>query len=159
MNQIITTQIDRVPISTLLDRYEIGKTALYDRLKKCGITPERDGKNSYISGEDLLKLDAVDRHLKTGGGLSKITSTSKIIKQDFAQITRQIILETNNPFCDLQMLQNLYEKGWLIETSRLAAILNILPSTLNRKKEYFYCGFVCVKVKKQRGLNVWEIKK
>lgn len=60
------SEIDRVLVKELESRYQIGKTALYSRLNALGITPIKEGKRSYISGEQLAELDKLDGHIKSG---------------------------------------------------------------------------------------------
>ena len=156
----VSSVIDRLPTASLLDRYGIGKTALYDRFKIIGIKPIKESNKSYVTQEQLMKLDAVDEHLKRGGSLSDFALVkSHGSRNNLAKVTQQILTLTNNPFCDLEMLQNLADRQWLIDSKRLAIILNTSPRTLNRTDNYYYCGFVCSKKGKQGGRNVWQIAK
>ena len=151
--------VDRVPISHLYDRYGIKKTALRNRLKKAGIKPINEGRKSYVSAEQLRLLDELNANLKSSGVIKSINNDSVLFKPDFVQITQQILAETNNPFCDLEMLQTLCDRGWLIDTARLAKILRISPTTLIKHRKYYHCGFCCVKTSKQRGNSVWKVLK
>ena len=60
-------EFDRLPISSLTDRYGIGRTALYDRLKALGIEPTKDGRKSYLKSEQIQLLDQLHHHLSQGG--------------------------------------------------------------------------------------------
>ena len=64
------TTLDRIPVSTLPGRYEIGRTALYARLKAAQISPEK----GTISKDELNALDDLDNHLKAGGKLNEFTT-------------------------------------------------------------------------------------
>lgn len=39
----MTQQIDRFPVKDLITRYNIGRTALYERFKHANIKPEKEG--------------------------------------------------------------------------------------------------------------------
>ena len=75
-------EIDQFPVSELKDRYRIGRTALYERMKTLAIKPTKHGSKSYLSGEQLRRMDDLELHLKSGGGLS-----------DFAQPVQQALTE------------------------------------------------------------------
>ena len=66
----MNTEIDRFPVSELRDRFNIGRTALYERMNTLSIKPVKQGTKSYVSGEQLQWMDELDFHLKSGGGLS-----------------------------------------------------------------------------------------
>ena len=74
----MNTEIDRFPVSDLRDRFNIGRTALYDRLNTLSIKPVKQGTKSYVSGEQLERMDKLDLHLRSGGCLA-----------DFAQPVQQ----------------------------------------------------------------------
>ena len=63
-------EIDRFPVSELRDRFNIGRTALYERMNTLSIKPMKQGIKSYVSGEQLRWMDELDAHLKSGGGLA-----------------------------------------------------------------------------------------
>ena len=65
-NNPVTYTIDSVPVSGLTDRYQIGRTALYDRLKALGIEPEKRGRSSHILNSQLDQTDQLDLRLKAG---------------------------------------------------------------------------------------------
>ena len=62
----MTQQIDRFPVKDLMTRYNIGRTALYERFKQANIKPEKEGTRSFISGEQLEELDRLNDHLAAG---------------------------------------------------------------------------------------------
>ncbi len=73
-------ELDRFPVKDLQNRYNLGRTALYERFKFTHITPTKDGTRSYVSGEQLEELDRLDLHIKAGGKLEdfhpKVQSTT-----------------------------------------------------------------------------------
>ncbi|MBD0344908.1 MAG: hypothetical protein ICV63_08805 [Coleofasciculus sp. Co-bin14] len=70
------SEIDRIWVKDLEKRYGIGKTALYTRLESLQIKPIKDGKRSYVSGEQLTELDKLDEHLRSGGVLPSLRQAS-----------------------------------------------------------------------------------
>ena len=154
--------IDRIPKTELKNRYGIKTTALRDRLQALGIKPIVEGRKSYISGEDLAKLDELALHLEKGGKLRDFEGITDRPFFDNSPIVNDkitdIVNDSKDPFIDLLILQRIADFGWLINTSRLALILGISPRSLNKKKIYYHCGFACLKAGKQRGENVWSVK-
>jgi len=67
----MTSQIDRFPVKELPNRYSINRSVLYTRLEKLGIKTRKEGNKSFIDGESLKLLDALDQHLKKGGTTSE----------------------------------------------------------------------------------------
>ena len=65
-NNPATYTIDSVPVAGLTNRYGVGRTALYDRLKALGIEPEKRGRSSHISNSQLDQMDQLDLRLKAG---------------------------------------------------------------------------------------------
>jgi hypothetical protein len=47
-----------------------------------------------------------------------------------------------DPLFDLELLQRISDRNYLLPATRLAPILNITAKYLNSKKEYYYCGFL-----------------
>jgi len=47
---------NKIPIKEAYKRLDISKATLYNRLKVLGIKPQKEGKNSYLSNDDLDKL-------------------------------------------------------------------------------------------------------
>ena len=61
LNSNIT--VDLHPVAGLVNRYDIKRTALYDRIKKLGIVTIKSGNRSYINGNDLDGLDQNPRFM------------------------------------------------------------------------------------------------
>jgi hypothetical protein len=81
------SEINKLPIKDLPDRYNIKRTALYTRFAAANITPEKDGTRSYISKEELEELDRLDSHIKTGGKLEDFqpaNNQSLVVSQESA---------------------------------------------------------------------------
>jgi hypothetical protein len=58
-------------IEELLERYELGRSAFYDRLKSLGMRPLHEGKRAYLDAEQIQLTDALDAHIKAGGKIEE----------------------------------------------------------------------------------------
>ena len=85
----MNTEIDRFPVSELRDRFNIGRTALYERMNTLSIKPVKQGSKSYVSGEQLQRMDELDLHLKSGGGLADF---GQPVQQTSGEQTEQLSL-------------------------------------------------------------------
>ncbi len=85
----MNTAIDRFPVSELRDRFNIGRTALYERMNTLSIKPVKQGTKSYVSGEQLQQMDALDLHIKSGGGLADFAQP---VQQTSGEQTEQLSL-------------------------------------------------------------------
>jgi DNA-binding Lrp family transcriptional regulator len=75
------TEIDRLPLSQLLSRYGIARSALYTRLKDLQIEPVKEGKKAYVDGSQLQLLDELHEHIQGGG------TTNEFLKQKTSKST------------------------------------------------------------------------
>ena len=92
-------EIDRFPVSELRDRFNIGRTALYERMNTLSIKPVKQGTKSYVSGEQLLRMDKLDLHLKSGGGLADFSQT---VQQTSGGQTEQLSLPISQSVSPVQ---------------------------------------------------------
>jgi hypothetical protein len=85
----MTSQIDRFPVKELPNRYSINRSVLYTRLEKLGIKTTKEKNQSFIDGDSLNLLDALDEHLKNGGTTSEFLdqTTNPTDKPDKSAIT------------------------------------------------------------------------
>ncbi|MGB3789405.1 MAG: hypothetical protein WA949_15445 [Phormidesmis sp.] len=56
----------RIRVKNLSVRYELGKTAVYNRMKALGIKPERIGNRSYVNEAQIAFLDALHEFIQNG---------------------------------------------------------------------------------------------
>jgi hypothetical protein len=61
------TDIDPYPVSSLTNRYNIGKQAVYNQLEALKIKPADHSNRSYISSYQLQALDRLHQHIASGG--------------------------------------------------------------------------------------------
>ena len=59
-------QIDRLPVTQLIDRYKLVKSAVYKRLEALGIRPEKIGNKSYINADQLKLMDELHEFIQLG---------------------------------------------------------------------------------------------
>lgn len=67
--------------------------------------------------------------------------------------------EPVDPLQDYEMLDRIYEKGWELPTSRLAAILQLTPATIGATNEFDRLGFHFKKVGKTGREASWSVTK
>lgn len=92
-----------------------------------------------LGHRDLPKVTKLDRPKS-----SLATYGPRLKKQDLLQNSIDLGL-SQDPLFDLEMLQRICDRHWLMPTSRLAPLLGISAKYLNSKKQYNYCGFTVVK--------------
>jgi hypothetical protein len=62
-----------------------------------------------------------------------------------------------DPLFDLELLQRISDRAYLLPTSRLAPILGISPKYLSGKKNYCHCGFIVSKEAIVAGKTLWKV--
>lgn len=60
------TNLDRVGVKQLTDRYKIGRTTLYKRFKDLGIKTQTIGNKSFVDSSQLELLDKLHEHIESG---------------------------------------------------------------------------------------------
>ncbi|NEQ03818.1 MAG: hypothetical protein F6K59_34805 [Moorea sp. SIO3F7] len=72
----MTQEIDKIPVKDLQTKYNIGRSALYERFKHANVKPNKEGTRSFVSGEQLSELDRLHNHLEGGGTFEDFESLS-----------------------------------------------------------------------------------
>ena len=156
--------IDRFPVSELPSRYNIKRTALYERLKALDIKPIKQGNKSYVDGDQLQKLDELHAHVQRGGGITDFLPSPEQRGSEQSEQSRQLaqisqpgalvalvevltsqlvpaivskLTPPQAPLAHLEALERAYEKGWLLSTSELAQLLKLSPKTIRRYGDSF----------------------
>ncbi len=70
------TDIDPYPVSSLTNRYNIGKQAVYNRLEARKIKPGHQSTRGDISGYQLQALDRLHQHIASGGTMADLKHLS-----------------------------------------------------------------------------------
>lgn len=184
----MNAQIDRFPVSDLPDRYDIKRTALYERLKALDIKPIKQGNKSYVDGDQLQQLDDLHAHIGRGGGIADFLQESEQLSDEQSEQTGQLapinqsgalvaLVEVLTsrlvpaivsklspppaPLAHLEALERAYEKGWLLSTSELGQLLKLSPKTLRRYGDSFSeAGFIFTKAgTRARQETAWRVSK
>ncbi|MFW6359395.1 MAG: hypothetical protein ACOC0N_09330 [Chroococcales cyanobacterium] len=122
---------------------------------------ERNGNNSTgtvkRNGKQLATQETI---LESPEGLEKIIETTVSSTVKAMSSTRAIALRASNEDTleDLETLQRIADKGWLIPTKRLAQIIDRAPSTLARKPEVHYCGFRLIRAQQEGNQSLWRVQ-
>ncbi|NBD18872.1 MAG: hypothetical protein GVY04_22875 [Cyanobacteria bacterium] len=72
------SEIDRFPVKSLMERYNITRSVLYNRFKGLGIIPTKFGRQSYVTGEELALLDQLHEYIQAGGYITGFIQEYKI---------------------------------------------------------------------------------
>lgn len=162
-------------IKELLEHYNIKRTALYDRLKAANITPNKDQNNrSYITQEDLKKLDAVDWWLKDGGSLKTfmLDSPVEVIKEENLDIIdnpsvpiesiielTKAILQQQKPDPITQLEKKYRFLAWAASTKTILSTkeVKILIQVTPKGTQFKRGSFTFIKVGKIGNQSAWKI--
>ena len=162
-----TYNLDSVPVSGLTDRYQIGRTALYDRLKALGIEPEKRGRSSHISGAQLREMDQLDTRLKNGEPMPSTTSNlaAEPDRRTFTEHSPDRS-ESLSPSTDLGLilaklyppdrlsnyrdLQAAADHGWLLPSDKVRELVGVKP----HGEEFDRMGFRFVRSARR---NEWKV--
>lgn len=73
------------------------------------------------------------------------------------QVTLDTSLDSHDPLEDLDLLQKISDRHYLLPSKRLAPILGISAKQLNRYKIYVHCGFVVSREDKVGSKILWKV--
>ncbi|MFM7449450.1 MAG: hypothetical protein ACKO24_12735 [Leptolyngbyaceae cyanobacterium] len=180
-------EIDRLPVSQLMDRYGIVRSAVYTRMDALGIKPEKVGNKAFVTSKQIKVLDDLHQFLQAGGntpeflesrGIQSSTGQSSeqssglsLASPDFVNLIAAITAEvasrlqpsTNQPdlFAYFETLEKAAQNGWLLSTSEVAELLDLLPSDIRQYGDRFSeAGFVFTKAGYRAGGEVaWKVSK
>lgn len=178
-------EIDRLQVSQLIDRYNIVRSAIYTRLDALGIKPEKIGNKSYVNAEQLRLLDDFHQFIQDGGntaeflemrGISKageepsgLSSGLSTVQPDMIQLLAAIAqfarlqppASEPNPLEYFERLEQAARNGWLLKTSEVAFLLDMLPAEIQQYGDSFSeAGFTFTRAGYRAGGEVaWEVSK
>jgi len=90
------SEIDRFPVKSLMERYNITRSVLYNRFKGLGIVPTKFGRQSYVTGEELALLDQLHEYIQAGGYITGFIREFKIEEETEALPSEQSIEHNGN---------------------------------------------------------------
>lgn len=162
--------IDRFPVGQLAQRYGLGKTAIYDRLAFLAIAPFRDGRLSYISGEDLDQLDNLHNHLAGGGTLETFGSPPRPAGElsgerppdnQLAQMLAAIAtsLQRRSPLDNYRDLDEAARQNWLLTSSQVEDLIGAKPTPKPGQNHYDRACWRFQKAGKIGKESAWVVRR
>lgn len=179
--------VDRLPVGQLSARYNLVRSAIYNRLDALGIKPERVGNKSYVNAEQLRLLDDLHQFIQAGGntaefiemrGIRKgqeppeeLSSGLSLNQPDIFKLVAAIASEIASrlqppmpdpdPLAYFETLERAARNGWLLRTSEVAYLLDMPPSTIREYGDRFSeAGFVFTKAGyRAPGEVAWRVSK
>jgi hypothetical protein len=179
-------EIDRLPVNQLTERYRLVRSAVYTRLDALGIKPERVGNKAYVNARQLSLLDELHQFIQSGGTTAEFLESRGIQKEeepsnlstglstgqpDIVQLVAAIAAQfasklqppapEPDPFAYFETLERAARHGWLLSTSELAYLLDLLPSEIQQYGDHFSeAGFSFIKAGYRAGGEVaWRVSK
>jgi hypothetical protein len=180
-------EIDRLPVEQLPDRYSLVRSAIYTRFKQLGIKPERIGNKSYVNSEQLRLLDELHQFIQSGGNAaefleqrgikragdpsSDLSSGLSLVQPDIVQLVAAIAAQfasklqppvsEPDPLAYFETLERAAQHGWLLSTSEVAYLLDILPDEIRQYRDRFSeAGFTFTSAGYRVGGEVaWRVSK
>jgi hypothetical protein len=151
--------IDGFKVADLPDRYGIGRTALYDRLKKLNIKPLKpEGINgSIITADQLQALDRYDLALKQGTSLIPALAeqpTDGGQLEVMGEIVNQLCQPAGDRLSTYRELQEAVDQGWWLPTSMVRDMLGVAPHGASFER----WGFRFVPAAKHRSTE-WRVER
>jgi len=179
-------EIDRLQVNQLSDRYNLARSAVYERIKALGIQTEKIGNKAFVNSEQLKLLDEFHEFIQRGGTAAEFREMRGIQKAEEAPelssglsaapsemfgIITAIVSEVAarfqpptpepNPLGYYEFLEQAAQKGWLLRTSEVANLLDLPPSELRQYGDSFSeAGFVFTKAGyRSQGEVAWRVSK
>jgi hypothetical protein len=173
------------PVAGLPDRYGKARSAIYTQMDKLGIAPYKQGNKAFISNHQLRLLDRLNDFLNEDASRNiddfirerNVTKPKQRQSQPTGQLTRQDAgLSSELSFLPLdntqvvtnkianlrerfQLLDEAAAKGWLLSTSDLAGLCEVLPDSLTKRSQFQRWGFTFIKRPVRSGQEVsWEVQ-
>lgn len=184
---MVSGELDRLPVNQLTERYSLVRSAVYTRLDALGIKAEKVGNKSYVNAEQLQLLDDLHQFIQAGGntaeflesrglqrveeqstGLSRgLSTTQPDMVQLVTEIAAQLVSRLQppspepDPLAYFKALEQAARNGWLLRTSEIAYLLDLLPSEIASYGDSFSeAGFIFTQAGYRAGKEVaWKVSK
>ena len=181
------SNIDRMRTRQVAERYGIEYNSLHNRMNKLGIKPTKEGRESFLSGDDIALLDRLHNHLSVSGNtfanfiieegavipLARETSGEKkmelvkssnvssgsIVSSDLVEILNVFARQQYDILSPQKKLLEAATHQFLLTTEQVSQILGYSKSTISSwDSGTIKLGFCFTKTKE--GSNVlWSIRK
>jgi len=89
-------EIDRYPVKSLMERYNITRSVLYNRFKGLGIVPTKFGRQSYVTGDELALLDQLHEYIQAGGYITGFIRDYQIQEEPESLPSEQAVEHNGN---------------------------------------------------------------
>jgi len=174
----MNAEIDTYPVGDLPTRYNIGKQAMYNRLESLGIKPEKIGNRSFITAEELSRMEALHAHILAGGTMTGFLGSQPTPGElstrpvgtgavstghdtDFLSLIETIAkaLNPTDPLSHLANLERASEKGWLLTSAQVKQLIGVKPTVRKDETELVRGSFAFVKAGKIGGQSAWKVLK
>jgi len=179
-------EIDRIPVNQLPERYDLVRSAVYTRMGALGIVPDKVGNKAYLNSEQIQLMDDLHQFIQRGGTIPEfkeirglkveerppeVSGGLSTVQPELIQLVAAIASEfasrfqpqlpEPDPFQYLRDLEEAYQNGWLLSTSEIAFLLDLLPSEIQRYGDSFSeAGFVFTREGYRAGGEVaWRLSK
>lgn len=185
--EVSSGEVDRFPVSQLMGRYSLVKSAVYNRLNELEIKPEKIGNRAYVNAEQVKLLDELHHFIQRGGntaeflemrGLRRPTAnpnqpSSELslgqpgLVQMVSSLAAELAIRLQppapepNPLEYFERLERAAQGGWLLSTSEVAALLKLPVSELQLYGDRFSeAGFTFTRAGYRAGGEVaWRVSK
>ena len=156
-----------------------------NRLKEKGypLEPEKRGAKSIFNADQVQVMDALDSHIKAGNEIASFAAagghtdllrvsqdtwkpshrTQDITRVDESKMVGVLLgalasLQPTepDPLANLELLERVAEKGWLLSTSQLAPLLGLKSL---HGAEFCRYGFVFTRVGRNGAESAWRVGK
>ena len=181
------SNIDRMRTRQVAERYGIEYNSLHNRMNKLGIKPTKEGRESFLSGEDISLLDRLHNHLSVSGNTvanfvieegaiiplaressnekkmelakSSNVSNGNIVSSELVEILNVFARQQYDVLTPQQKLLEAATHKFLLTTDQVATILGYSRNTIS-SWESGTCkiGFSFTKIK-EGSSTLWQISK
>jgi hypothetical protein len=169
-------EVDRIPVSQLIERYSLVKSAVYERFKILGIVPEKVGIKSYVNAEQINLLDKYHQFIQNGGNKAEFremyggpkaakagaempdsTAGLSTVQPDMVQLVAAIAAQIAaklqpatpepDPLAYYKALEEAAKSGWHLKTSEICYLLDLTPQEIKQYGDRFNeAGFMFTQV-------------
>ena len=181
------SNIDRMRTRQVAERYGIEYNSLHNRMNKLGIKPTKEGRESFLSGEDISLLDRLHNHLSVSGNTfanfvieegaiiplaressnekkmelakSSNVSNGNIVSSELVEILNVFARQQYDVLTPQKKLLEAATHKFLLTTDQVATILGYSRNTIS-SWESGTCkiGFSFTKIK-EGSSTLWQISK